>query len=154
MSSQSVSVAPTAGSGTGHFIRHYVEMVVVMFAGMFILMTPVGWLFKAFGTSWSQLSPAMNMFGMAITMVVPMAGWMRFRGHAWRPNLEMSASMLIPTFVVMALLTAGVATSGTLMVPEHVGMLACMLVAMLMRRDEYSCSVHGGAVSQAGFLTS
>ena len=50
---------------TYRFLRHYVEMVVVMFAGMFILM-----------------------------------------------------------------------------VPEHVGMLACMLVAMLLRRDEYSCAKH------------
>jgi hypothetical protein len=54
----------------------------------------------------------------------------------------MAASMLLPTFAVMGLLSAGIGTSGSLMVPEHAGMLACMLVAMLYRRDEYSCATH------------
>jgi hypothetical protein len=67
--------------------------------------------------------------------------WMRYRGHAWRPNIEMAASMLLPTFVVMGVLWAGLAKGG-LMVPEHAGMLACMLIAMLYRRDEYSCAAH------------
>ena len=30
-----------------------------------------------------------------------MVVWMRYGGHAWRPNIEMAASMLIPAFVVM-----------------------------------------------------
>jgi hypothetical protein len=85
----------------------------------------------------------MNVFAMALTMTVPMVGWMRYRGHAWRPNLEMAASMLVPTFVVMAVLSASGGTSGSLMVPEHAGMLVCMLIAMLFRRDEYSCAGHG-----------
>jgi hypothetical protein len=38
---------------------------------------------------------------MALTMTVPMVASMRYRGHAWRPNIEMAASMLIPTFAVM-----------------------------------------------------
>lgn len=123
------------------FIRHYAEMVAVMFAGMYALMAPAGWLLGALGTSWSDLSPAMYTFAMALTMTLPMVPWMRYRGHAWRPNLEMAASMLIPTFAVMAVLWAGVAKGG-LMVPEHAGMLACMLIAMLLRRDEYSCASH------------
>jgi hypothetical protein len=126
---------------TYRFLRHYAEMVVVMFAGMFVLMAPAGVLLGAFDTSWSRLSPAMNVFGMALTMTVPMVAWMRYRGHTWRANIEMAASMLIPTFVVMVVLWAG-AAKGTLMVPEHAGMLACMLVAMLLRRDEYSCGTH------------
>ena len=127
---------------TRRFMGHYVEMVAVMFLGMFVLMPPTGWLLSVFGTSWSELSPAMNDFVMALTMTVPMVAWMRYRGHAWRPNAEMAASMLIPTFAVMALLAAGVAKSGALMIPEHVGMLACMLAAMLVRRYEYSCAGH------------
>ena len=46
----------------------------------------------------------------------------------------------------MALLAAGVAGTGALMVPEHIGMLAGMLAAMLLRRDEYSCSAGRGAL--------
>lgn len=112
-----------------------------MFAGMFVLMAPVGVLLSAFGTSWSRLSPAMNLFVMALTMTVPMVAWMRYRGHTRRANTEMAASMLIPTFAVMVVLWVG-AAKGTLMVPEHAAMLACMLVAMLLRRDEYSCATH------------
>lgn len=125
---------------THRFLRHYVEMVAVMFAGMFALAPPAGWLFGVFGTSWSALSPAMNTFAMAMTMTLPMVAWMRYRGHSWQANLEMAASMLIPTFAVMGLLSAGVGTTDSLMVPEHAGMLFCMLAAMLVRRDEYSCA--------------
>jgi hypothetical protein len=126
---------------TYRFLRHYAEMVVVMFAGMFVLMAPAGVLLGAFGTSWSRLSPAMNVVAMALTMTVPMVAWMRYRGHAWRANIEMAASMLIPTFAVMGVLWSGIAKGG-LTVPEHAGMLTCMLVAMLLRRDEYSCATH------------
>jgi hypothetical protein len=133
---------------TRRFIAHYVEMVVVMFLGMFVLMVPTGWLLSAFGTSSSDLSPVMNNFVMALTMTVPMVAWMRYRGHAWRLNAEMAASMLIPSFVVMALLAAGIAKSEALMVPEHVGMLACMIAAMLVRRAEYSCAGHAHGVGR------
>lgn len=140
LNSSTHQIAPASvQQSTLRFIRHYIEMVAVMFLGMFVLMTPAGWLFSAVGTSWSRLSPAMNMFAMALTMAVPMVAWMRYRGHSWQANLEMSASMMIPTFAVMAVLWAGGMTTGVLMVPEHVGMLACMLAAMLLRRTEYAC---------------
>jgi hypothetical protein len=126
---------------TYRFVRHYAEMVAVMFAGMFALMAPTGVLLSAVGTSWSRLSPAMNTLVMALTMTVPMIAWMRYRGHAWRPNIEMAASMLIPTFAVMGVLWAGIAQGGV-MVPEHAAMLTCMLIAMLLRRGEYSCAAH------------
>jgi hypothetical protein len=127
-----------------HFVVHYVEMVVVMFVGMFVLMPPTGWVFGAFGTSWSRLTPAAYVFAMALTMTVPMVGWMRYRGHTWRANVEMAASMLIPAFAVMAGLAVG-AAKGTLTVPEHAAMLSAMLVAMLLRRDEYSAAHHNHA---------
>jgi hypothetical protein len=130
------------GRSTYRFLRHYAETVAVMFAGMFVLYAPTGVLLGALGTSWTRLSPAMNVFTMALTMTVPMVAWMCYRGHAWRPNIEMAASMLLPTVVVMGMPAAGVGTSASLMVPEHAGMLACMLVAMLLRRDEYSCAAH------------
>jgi hypothetical protein len=126
---------------TRRFVLHYIEMVAVMFAGMFVLMAPTGGLLRALGTSWSHLSPAIYAFVMALTMTVPMVAWMRYRGHRWQPNIEMAGSMLIPTFAVMGVLWAGIARGG-LMVPEHAGMLTCMLLAMLLRRDEYSCATH------------
>ena len=86
---------------------------------------------------------------MGVTMTVPMIAWMRFRGHAWRPTNEMAASMLIPTVAAMALAATGVMHGGPLMGIEHVAMLAGMLVAMLLRREEYSGEHAHGAPQQA-----
>jgi hypothetical protein len=133
-------------SGTRHFIRHYAEMVVAMFAGMFILGLPLGIALAGFGVSMSELhddTPALALLGMAVTMTVPMVGWMRYRGHSWQPCAEMAASMFLPTFGVIALLWGGVIEDfGTLMMLEHVVMLPAMLIAMLLRYDEYA---HGHA---------
>ena len=131
---------------TRHFARHYVEMVIAMFAGMAVLGLPAGWGLSALGTSWSDLhtdAPA-AMFGlMAITMIVPMAGWMRFRGHGWRANGEMSLSMVLPTLGAIALLSADVVDDvGALLAAEHVAMLLAMLVAMLLRASEYTGHAH------------
>ena len=79
------------------------------------------------------------LLGMAVTMTVPMVGWMRHRGHGWRANTEMSASMLVPTFGAIALLQADVVDDvGALLVVEHVAMLLGMLGAMLLRPTEYT----------------
>jgi hypothetical protein len=64
---------------TKHFIRHYVEMVVAMFAGMAVLGMPFGWLLGAAGSSWQELTdtaPALMFLAMATTMTLPMIGWM------------------------------------------------------------------------------
>ena len=130
-----------------HFVRHYVEMVVAMFAGMGVLMLPTGWVLSALGTSWSALhheAPALMLLVMAVTMTVPMVGWMRYRGHGWQANAEMSASMFLPAFGVAGLLWSGlVADVGALLVIEHVAMLLSMLVAMLLRPAEYTHHAHG-----------
>jgi hypothetical protein len=133
---------------TKHFIRHYAEMVVAMFLGMGVLGLPAGWVMGALGTSWSQLhseAPALMLFAMAVTMTVPMVAWMRFRGHGWRANSEMSASMFLPTFAVIGLLWAGLVEDiGVLLAIEHVAMLLSMLAAMLLRPAEYTRQ-HGHA---------
>ena len=127
---------------TRHFIRHYIEMLVAMFLGMAVLGTPALLALGAAGVSSAELradAPALLLLGMGITMTVPMVAWMRHRGHSWGPSNEMAASMLIPTAGVIALLGAGlVADVGTLLAIEHVVMLPSMLVAMLLRRDEYA----------------
>ena len=137
---------PQPTHSTRRFFLHYVEMVAAMFIGMFALSKPADLLFSALGASTSSQHPAMMLFSMGVTMTVPMIAWMRFRGHAWRPTNEMAASMLIPTFAAMALVGAGLMKGGPAMVPEHLVMLAGMLIAMLLRRDEYS----GGHAQRAG----
>jgi hypothetical protein len=129
-----------------HFVRHYVEMVIVMFAGMAVLGLLAGWAMTAMGTSWDELQsdvPAAMFGAMALTMVVPMVAWMRFRGHGWRANGEMSLSMVLPTLGVIALLSADVVENvGALLVAEHVVMLLAMLGAMLLRPSEYMGHAH------------
>jgi hypothetical protein len=117
-------------------------MVVAMFLGMAILGVPAGWALGAVGSSWSELTtdaPTLMLLGMAVTMTVPMVGWMRYRGHGWRANTEMSASMVLPTVAAIGVLEGGVIDDvGTVLVIEHVAMLLGMLVAMLLRPDEYT----------------
>src|SRR4051812_36710216 len=117
---------------TRSFLRHYVEMVIAMLAGMVVLGAPAG-LVVDYGETVPMLA------AMAVTMTVPMAGWMRFRGHGWAPTAEMSAAMIVPSLGVIALVAADLVTDvGALIALEHVVMLAAMLGAMLLRRDEYT----------------
>ena len=131
---------------TGHFVRHYIEMVVAMFLGMAVLGTPAMLALGAAGVSSAELhadAPALMLLGMGVTMTVPMVAWMRYRGHGWGPSNEMAASMLIPTAGVIGLLWSGLVTDiGSLLAIEHVVMLPAMLAAMLLRRDEYSGHMH------------
>ena len=133
-------------ASTRHFIRHYVEMLVAMFAGMVVLGGPAILALGTVGVTSAELradAPAALLLGMGITMTVPMVAWMRYRGHGWQPSNEMAASMMIPTAGVIGLLGAGLVTDfGSLMTIEHVVMLPSMLAAMLLRRDEYTGHAH------------
>jgi len=132
-------------AATRNFARHYVEMVVAMLLGMAILGLPATAALDAIGVTSSELendAPALLLLGMAVTMTVPMVAWMRYRGHGWQASTEMAASMFLPTFAVIALLAGGLDDLGTLMAIQHVAMFPSMLVAMLLRRDEYTCGVH------------
>jgi hypothetical protein len=142
-------------SAARHFVRHYIEMVAAMFLGMIVLGAPAGWALGAVGSSTSAVTndaPALMLLGMAVTMTLPMVAWMRYRGHGWRANTEMSASMFLPTFASIGLLAADLVTDiGALMVVEHVAMLLGMLAAMLLRVDEYTGHhSHAAAPEPAG----
>jgi hypothetical protein len=67
-----------------------------------------------------------------------MTPWMRWRGHGWRPTLEMAAAMIVPALGTITLHQAGVTESaGLLMTLEHVAMFAAMFGVMVVRPDEY-----------------
>jgi hypothetical protein len=137
---------------TRHFIPHYVEMLVAMFLGMVVFALPADAAPLALGTSSGEVSedaPALMLLWMAFAMTVPMVAWMRYRGHAWQPSMDMAASMFIPTFAVLSLLAIGlVEDSASLLAIEHAVMLPAMLIAMLLRRDEYSAG-HRHAVHES-----
>jgi hypothetical protein len=117
------------------FARHYVEMVIAMFAGMFVL----GMLLSAVGLGFShERQPELAYLLMAFDMSVGMAIWMRYRGHGWAATLEMCAAMFVPVVPLFPLLWLGLVDGGAVMTLAHVAMFPLMLVAMLRRRDEYA----------------
>jgi hypothetical protein len=122
---------------TRDFARHYVEMVVVMLVSMGLLALPARW---ATGAVWTEVDdPILMLARMAATMTLPMIPWMRWRGHGWKPSLEMAAAMIVPAIGVIALLEVGVVEAvWLLMTAEHVAMFVAMFVVMIARPDEYS----------------
>jgi hypothetical protein len=131
------------------FARHYVEMVVAMLLGMFVLGGAGAVLLGLAGIDtgdWHSDAPALMLSSMALTMTVPMVAWMRHRGHGWRPCWEMTASMVLPTVGAIALLAlAVVEDGGTLMLIQHVVMFPAMLAVMLLRPREYTGHRHAVA---------
>ena len=133
------------------FAKHYVEMVVVMFAGMFVLGGILLAIAAAFGVGHDELqadSPALFLSGMGLSMTAPMVWWMHWRGHSWAANRAMALAMILPTVATLVLLGTGLTTDlNTLLGIEHAAMFPAMLVAMLAFRDEYTHSRLGVASS-------
>jgi glyoxylate carboligase len=124
-------------SSIRQFVRHYLEMVAAMIAGMMVLG----------GASEVLLDlpdeTAVTLVEMAIAMTVPMVAWMRLRGHGWRVTNEMAAAMLLPAAGALVVLGAGlVRDEMALLVFEHVAMFLAMFVAMMLRFDEYAGHDH------------
>jgi hypothetical protein len=125
-----------------YFARHYLEMVVAMFAGMVALGMPLAAALGVIGVdvaAWRTDAQELLLLAMAFTMSVPMAAWMRYRGHGWAPVWEMTASMFVPSFAAIGLLWAGtVEDTDALLYIQHIGMLPSMLAVMVLRLDEYA----------------
>jgi hypothetical protein len=136
-----------------HFTRHYIEMVLAMAAGMAalaILGAPALQLIGSSSAEFERDAPAMMFTAMFVAMTAPMVAWMRYRGHAWRPSAEMAGSMLLPTVAALVLLATGAHTDYmSLMMIEHTAMFPAMLVAMLLRLEEYTGGhdAHGQTVA-------
>lgn len=133
-------------TGTGAFVRHYVEMVLAMAVGMPIF----GVLFVSpldpFGyRATLQANPYVREFVMLVAMSIPMVGFMAYRRHTWPRTIEMVAGMALPALAVIGLTASSlvpILTVGTLTVFSHLAMLLGMLAAMLYRRSEYSGAHH------------
>ena len=128
---------PTRRARTRAFVRHYLEMVAAMLAGMLVL-HPV-WMLVLPLLGWSVVleRPELHTLLMATDMALGMAAWMRFRGHRWRPIAEMAASMYLPFLVLFGPLWLGAISETTSTVAGHLLMLPAMLGAMLLRPEEY-----------------
>jgi flagellar biosynthetic protein FliP len=121
------------GRAVRHLVRHYLEMVVAMLAGMVVL-GPLE------GLVWPALTARADVGAivMATNMSLGMGAWMRLRGHSWRGIAEMSAAMYVPFAVLLVPFWAGAIGEGTLMTWGHLLMLPAMALVMVLRPGEYA----------------
>ena len=120
------------------FARHFAEMIVVMLLGMGVLEGLAAVAFAVAGSSLTDQPAALRVTLMGLSMTVPMVFWMRHRGHAAARNLEMAASMLVPSAIAAALAAASVLSAGAALAVQHALMVPAMLGVMLWRYEEYA----------------
>jgi hypothetical protein len=143
MSAAPTATSPSSASRWGRFVLHYVEMVIAMLAGMFVLggVQQLA-LFLLDGTLEHAAQPEISSLLMALYMSIAMAAWMRFRRHPWPGTIEMCAAMFASAVVFFPFLWAGMIDAGTLMMLMHVAMFPLMLLVMLRRKTEYLVHRH------------
>jgi hypothetical protein len=144
---QQVSTAHPASATVRRKIRispfwlHFLEMFAAMWVGM---AAGVGVFLAITGlSSYSQglrLDPVPSVSVMAISMAVPMAAWMLFRGHGWRNSAEMAAAMIVPAipFVILAGLHVISGTACRAYMPLSI---VAMIGLMVYRRAAYSMPI-------------
>ena len=134
--------------GTGRFIRHFIEMIVVMMLGMCVL--GVGWgafheivFGSAFADAW-RVYVGLAAFAMAFNMTVPMVLWMRYRGHSWERGGEMAIAMNLPLLPLLVLNWFDAIPARGVLGLQMLLMIPAMLGVMLYRKQEYTAphSVH------------
>lgn len=130
-STRSPRFTTARGREIGHFVRHFLEMVVAMLAGMYLL-----------GPVWSlmpdlPMSIEVHAVVMATNMAIGMAVWMRVRGHGWIGIVEMSSTMYLAFLVLLVPYWLGLIGDSDVMTGGHLLMLPLMLAAMLRRRHDY-----------------
>ena len=141
MSQQEIAIGlgrrrPLVDRRVVHFLRHLGEMTLAMMIGMAALV----WAFEgafAVVSAGALRNVEVSALAMAFSMMVPMAAWMRYRGHGWAPTLEMSAAMIVPAVTLVVALRMGALSGATVLSLQHALMLPSMIAAMLYRRSEY-----------------
>lgn len=135
------------GQALRRFLRHYLEMIMAMVVGMVVLGAAEAMLFNRVAWAETLARPEGDALIMATNMIIPMAAWMRFRGHRWGAIAEMAVAMYLPFVVLFVPLWLGVLSPTGLMVLGHVLMLFAMAAVMWRRRDEYASHHHKKAQS-------
>jgi hypothetical protein len=127
---------------TRAFVRHFLEMLVVMMLGMCVL----GGAFRGlhvlffgngFAAAWRD-HVVLAAFAMAFNMTAPMVLWMRYRGHSWERGGEMAAAMNLPLLPLLGLYWADAIQAGGVLGLQMMLMIPAMLGVMLYRKEEYS----------------
>ena len=133
-----INLHPSTGGGsTRTFLRHLLEMVLAMVAGMVILGGLVRIAALVLDHPGIYEHASVRAFIMTVNMTVGMSFWMRHRGHGAMQIAEMSAAMFVPLAILIYPFWAGVLTRGALMGGMHVLMIPAMVGVILCRRDVY-----------------
>ena len=138
-----VAARPSLGRQGWNFARHFLEMCIAMCVGGTVLAVLVFAVVPALigDPNLRELYPELSLLLIAVILTLPMAAWMRFRGMAWRPILEMSAVPFGLAILLIGLVRTGLApvTALQLEFGSFCG-VACagMFVVMLFRLDLYT----------------
>lgn len=133
---------PSLLTQVGHFLRHFLEMCVAMcIAGNILnLLVFQGAALIGYPDLREQL-PELSLLLITFNLSLPMIAWMRWRGMAWRPNLEMAGAAFGVAILLIGLVWLGVAPTSTLQISiSRFCGLACagMFIVMLFRLDLYT----------------
>jgi hypothetical protein len=120
------------------FLLHLGEMFLAMALGMLVLGAAVEGVLRLAGSSLGDAPAAVQAAVMAFTMTAPMVWWMDRRGHPARHNVEMAASMIVPSAIAVGLHWAGALSADNVLVVQHELMIPAMVGVMLWRYDHYS----------------
>jgi hypothetical protein len=125
-----------------HFGLHFVEMLVAMGVGMAVGMPIYRAVAGISSAEQYRLYPVPSVSAMALTMALPMAGWMLLRGHGWRNSAEMAAAMIVPAipFIILAGLHVISGTACRAYMPLSI---VAMIGLMIYRWDVYSMPMRG-----------
>ena len=97
----------------GRFLAHLGEMCLAMCVGAVILNLMVFRGAALIGyPDLYQRFPELSTLWIALTLSVPMAAWMRFRGHDWRPTLEMSGATIVVWVLLIGIYWLGILRTG------------------------------------------
>lgn len=128
------------------FAWHFIQMFIAMMLGMLPFVAVLAFLGI---NNLSRRQPELFASLMAISMVLPMAAWMRYRmGHGWARTGEMSTAMIAPTVVIVPLCLAGFLPHSAAVGATHVLMPVAMLADMGYRWRDYAHHQHA-AISKS-----
>src|ERR671923_499813 len=126
------------------FAWHFIQMFIAMAVGMALLAIALGLL--GYGNLGKRV-PEFYALLMAISMVIPMAAWMRFRmGHGWSRTTEMSGAMIIPTGILVVICSAGILPHAAALAWSMPLMYVAMLGDMGYRWRDYAQHHHDMAI--------
>jgi hypothetical protein len=125
----------------GRFGLHRLAMCMVMCVGAVALSLVFFGAASLLGyTDLLQTAPELAVLVIALNLSVPMLAWMRYRGMAWQPTLEMAGSTMVVGLALIAAYWMDLIARTSLV--EVQASLACpvMLAVMLVRFRLYSGS--------------